>query len=181
MAVEQLSYKKPSKPYLSYNEIYDYNEDLIRSLDSANFIVFTKYYTPPSKKTIDCVQINGERYIIDEKLKHISTTINNSNYLLKLEEDWDSDGALGINELVYYRAIKLLVTYSKSILKNFEIAIKSPDISAGRDGSIDLNWKNENSGMLITILNTPDFNIHYYGDDGNNNTVIKGFLTNAKR
>jgi hypothetical protein len=72
--------------------------------------------------------------------------------------------------------MSLIIDYSEAVLSEYSVIMKAPKITAGRDGSIDIDWKNDNAELLITVLNTPDFNVDYYGDDGYNNTVIKGYL-----
>jgi len=134
--------------------------------------VVSKVETPTQIRLSIC----GINYIIDNRLSHIADAIRKSKELLTLKDDWDEDGANGINETIYVRAIETLIRYSDNILDTYKTAIKAPYISLGRDGSIDLDWSTPNNQLLITILNTGNFNLHYYGDDGNNNTVIKGTL-----
>lgn len=122
------------------------------------------------------IRLGHKTFTFDKLLKNIYDVIQESYILLNLKDDWDDDGAVKVNELTFNRAIEFLIIYSKYVLEIFDTRIKAPVISAGRDGSIDLSWTTDNVELLITTLNTQNFNIHYYGDDGNNNTIIKGFL-----
>lgn len=145
-----------------------------------NIDYFTELIYDVTPKRIISIQIEDKVHYIDKRLSHIKDVINDARKLLHLKDDWDDDGAITINALTFNRAIQILVIYAENVLNVHDVAIKSPFISAGRDGSIDLDWKSANSEMLITILNTVDQNLHYYGDNGDNNTVIKGVLNNMK-
>ncbi len=123
----------------------------------------------------------GERWFyLNSKLRHLYDVILDSRKILDLKEDWDQDGAIAVNKEIYFRAIETLIAYSNNVLNVHNIAINAPHISVAADGSIDLDWKTPTSELLLTILNTEDFSLHYYGDDGNNNTVIKGTLNESR-
>jgi hypothetical protein len=164
-----------------YNQNTDYDDIISKQPKITGG--FTKNLMPSfqlsnEQKNEIKVFTNNRVFILSNKLKHIKDAISKSADLQNLKEDWDSDGATGVSQIVYDTAIELLLNYSKAVLDFSDIAIKAPEITAGRDGSIDLDWKTPNSELLITILNTPELNIHYYGDDGNGNKIIKGFLNN---
>ncbi|MGI0108318.1 hypothetical protein [Salinimicrobium sp. WS361] len=120
--------------------------------------------------------ILGEKYLIDRNLYHIYESIDKSKTLLELNDDWDDEGAVGSNELIYKRSIHFLVDYAKYIYEIHNSVIEEPEINLVKDGSIDLEWRNENYILLINIRNTPERNIHYYGEDFKKKTIIKGFI-----
>ena len=109
-------------------------------------------------------------------LNHIYDAIEASKNILALADDWDEDDASGCNELIYDRAVNLLIKYSQNVLKYHSTVINAPEINIGKDGSIDLEWRNEGRILLINILNKEDFEAHYYGSDFKTETIIKGFL-----
>lgn len=124
------------------------------------------------------LDFDGHKILIDSKLKSIYDEIILSQKLLSLKDGWDDEGALGCNEKIYKRAIDLLLNYSIDILRIYNIAISAPEINLGKDGSIDLEWRDSNYVLLINILNSDKYEIHYYGEDYNKRNIIKGFLDN---
>jgi hypothetical protein len=99
--------------------------------------------------------------------------------MLFLEEDWDNNGAIKIDERTWSAMANFLITYAKTILYNYEVAIATPDINAGVDGSIDLCWKLKNIRLLINIKPFGcDIFANYYGDWYENKQNIKGPILN---
>lgn len=121
-------------------------------------------------------RILGERYTIDRNLHHIYEAINESKHLLELEDDWDEEGALATNEIIYKRSIDILVTYSNYVYEEHGFAIEAPEINLVKDGSIDLEWRSKDYILLINVRNTKERNIHYYGEEFSKKTIIKGFI-----
>ncbi len=117
-------------------------------------------------------------FTIDEKLDGIYKCINESKLLKNLQDDWDEEGAIGCNYAVYDRAVNLLLKYAQNVLKYYGAVIQAPDINLTKDGSVDLEWSNANGILLITVLNSLDFDAHYYGSDFKTGTIIKGALKN---
>ncbi len=151
--------------YYTKNPLTDY----VRRDSRIVYLVSTK----PSQISL---KIDNRTFLLDNRLLHIRDAINESKSLLELKEDWDEDGAVAIDPIIYYKAVETLTEYSINVFNVYNVAIDSPYISAGRDGSINMEWNKPNATLLLTILNSPNFNLHYYGDDGNNNTVIKGII-----
>lgn len=119
----------------------------------------------------------GEKiFILDRHLVSIKEVILSSENLLKLEDDWDDEGAIATNTLTYGRAIELLINYSRNLLSTYNSIIAVPEINITKDGSIDLEWRTENHILLMNIQNTEDFIVHYYGEDYKSKTIIKGFI-----
>jgi len=128
------------------------------------------YRNPPIRTSLGS-------FFIDDKIENIYSTIIESQTLREYRDDWDAEGAIGFNELVYDRAINLLIKYSEYALSEFDLSISSPEINMGRDGSIDLEWRHNNNILLLNILNCNDFSAHYYGHDISSDTIIKGSLS----
>jgi hypothetical protein len=120
--------------------------------------------------------VNGKQFQFPEQLHHIYKAIQKSEYIKDLNDDWDGEDAQAIPYSIYNVAIELLTMYAIRVFKNFQIVIKAPEINPGRDGSVDLEWRGKGHHLLISIQNSQKIDIHYYGDDTTNNTIIKGFL-----
>jgi hypothetical protein len=91
--------------------------------------------------------------------------IKKSFDLLKLEDDWDDDGAAKPNLKAFNNAMIFLHLLGSKIEN-----VCVPDINPTRNGSIDIQFRNGRHRLLVNI----DSNgASCYGDDGNNNDVIK--------
>ena len=99
--------------------------------------------------------------------------------ILDKRDDWDEEGAIGCSALIYARATNLLRFYSVEIKKQYKIAIEVPEINLARDGSIDLEWRTDKVIFLMNVLNQASYEVHYYGEDLESNTIIKGIIKNS--
>jgi hypothetical protein len=122
------------------------------------------------------IDILDKSFLLNRKLTNIYKAIQNSENLLELNEDWDDEGAIACNPTIYLRAIVFLVKYSNEVLISHNIVIDFPEINLAKDGSIDLEWRNENYILLINFINSRELDIHYYGEDSSSKTIIKGFI-----
>lgn len=122
------------------------------------------------------LKIREKSFIINRHLVNIKNVIIFSEDLLKLEDDWDDEGAIATNVLTHGRAVELLINYSKNLLSNYNCIITAPEINITKDGSIDLEWRTENNILLINIQNSEDLIVHYYGEDFRSKTIIKGII-----
>ncbi len=133
-----------------------------------------------SKK--DDVKINfsilEEDYSLPGDLSHIYEEINLSRYIIDcFSNDWDGDGAIGVNKSVYLEAVSFLVIYSKELLFKKGIIIDSPEINPVINGSIDLSWRTTKARLLINFNLKGDSTIaKFYGDLYDQLTEKSGFI-----
>jgi len=127
-------------------------------------------------KTHLTVDVFQKTFLLNRKLTSVHKAIQSSKSILDLKDDWDEDGALPCKPITYTRAIEFLVRYANEVLVSHNISIDYPEINLAKDGSIDLEWRNENYILLINILSTEKLDIHYYGEDSKSKTIIKGFI-----
>ncbi|MEX2411970.1 MAG: hypothetical protein WD607_11510 [Candidatus Paceibacterota bacterium] len=131
----------------------------------------------PQKDNLIDIKINGD--IIGEVSymhKELKTEIEESKYIIELEESWDDGGAKKIPEVVYRNAIDFLIKYVNYIEKNFQLALSTPEINPCVDGSIDLSFRTEKARMLINIQNEDNANAVFYGDLYESKVPIKGMV-----
>jgi hypothetical protein len=124
------------------------------------------------------IDLDNKSLILKRGLVDVYESISNSRELLFLEDGWDEEDALGCNKSTYNRAIEILVNYANTIYSRYNLSINQPEINLGRDGSIDLEWRSEDYILLINITNKENFEVHYYGEDFKEKTIIKGFIEN---
>lgn len=102
---------------------------------------------------------------------NFAAAIEASRALLNLGTDWDDEGAAAIEFATWSRATKFLrTTVAKS---RAGAALAVPNISACRDGSIDLFWATTKFRLLINIKPSPHVESDYYGETADR-LVIKG-------
>jgi hypothetical protein len=91
--------------------------------------------------------------------------IRKSFEILKLEDDWDDDGAMKANLNVFNKA---MVFIHLLIAKVDNLSV--PEIDLCRDGSIDFDFRNKDYRLLVNVQVD---HISCYGDNGDNGNVIK--------
>lgn len=125
-------------------------------------------------------EIKDRRYMLDIKSKLIYNEIMDSKKYLDFADNWDDENAVGCNAIIYFRAIDFLIEYTKHILDYYNISIKAPEINLGRDGSIDLEWRLKNRSLLVNVLNTEKFEMHFYGRTKEPSVAQEGILPDLK-
>jgi hypothetical protein len=114
---------------------------------------------------------------LPNELSEMVSVIKESQKLLDLQEDWDSEGALAVPKFVWERATKALSMYSKWIWENKGIVLLTPSIDALADGSIDIMWNSPRARLLLNVRNNvTSSEAHYYGDTYGGKNKFKGVL-----
>jgi hypothetical protein len=111
-------------------------------------------------------------------LTEVKQKIKDSRYILNYEYNWDDNGALPINPIIFDRAARFLESYTERIYDVCDKILISPEIVPVGDGSIDLEWTLENSSFLINFKNTKEEIAFYYGEFKDKDNVI--FDTNGQ-
>src|SRR5258706_3848002 len=94
----------------------------------------------------------------------IEKSIEESKRLLRLETDWDGEGAQRIENDTWRRAAEFLRRLSLSVRSRYGLTMPSPRIGPCSDGSIDLYWRFGEVRALINVqpgMNASDF----YGEN----------------
>jgi len=98
------------------------------------------------------------------KIEHlINEIIDNSKWILELEEDWDDEGSCEYKRETWERAC--LILRNIMIDSNLQDRTTIPEISPGPNGSIDIHWKAERFELLINIPDEKDKPASFYGDN----------------
>lgn len=109
----------------------------------------------------------------------LEKVINDSKYILELEDNWDDEGADKIAHEAWESATSFLRNYSDTLEKDFGKEIVMPNISPVPNGSIDLYFKSEKGKFLINFnYDNEQLAISYYGEDRLKNKCLKGRLDN---
>jgi hypothetical protein len=103
--------------------------------------------------------VNTESYVFKGKpigslpseLAFLFKTLDKSQYILQLEEDWDDAGGAKYDETTWLNAMSFLVRYAKTLYTDFNIIINSPKIYHGPKGSIDIIWEPSAYRLVINI------------------------------
>jgi hypothetical protein len=123
--------------------------------------------------TIEECSTDVPKYLID-----IKNTIESSKEILDLKYNWDDNGAIPINPVIFERVKHFLESYAERIYEVCGKILKMPDIVPVKDGSIDLEWNLENSNFLINFKNTTEEIAFYYGEYKDDDEVV--FDTNGQ-
>ncbi len=128
-------------------------------------LLFQQFELQPVEEKIR-VEIDSRKVIeLPIRLSKLARSIEESMYILELEEDFDGEESVGYQFSTWERAIDFLVNYSKWALEAYKIIIDSPKIYQGPDGSIDILWKTQGYKLLINIPEKLDCPASFYGDD----------------
>jgi hypothetical protein len=94
-------------------------------------------------------------------------TIREAYKMLNLPPDWDEDGALPANPVIFNEAMVFIHTMLFHIPD-----LVPPDISLCKDATIDFSFKNFKNGYEL-LVNVKEGSMSFYGDNGKNGDRIK--------
>jgi hypothetical protein len=130
-------------------------------------------------KTLLAIDVDGTVIGLDARLEKIAKEIEESKYILQLDDGWDSFNAKKFDKEVWVSAVSLLSKYAHYILNEFSTVIQPPEINPVPNGTIDLSWRTKNGRFLMNIKgNENNMLASYYGDLYNNEQPIKDKLVN---
>ena len=89
------------------------------------------------------------------------TSINESRWILELNDNWDDGGSCSYKEEVWERARKFLFKLAVESAKKYSFTIFIPSILPGPDGSIDLHWKMNDYEFLVNIPDRCDQPVYW--------------------
>ena len=102
--------------------------------------------------------------VLSSELTFLFKTMNKSQYILQLEDDWDDAGSEKYQDQTWINAMSFLARYAQNLFNDFNIIINSPKIYHGPKGSIDILW--EPSAYRLVINIPKDGNkAMFYADD----------------
>jgi len=135
----------------------------------------------PIKKTwilfFDLLNINKfykKEYITTE----IRKELKNSLQILNLEDNWDGEGSIGYNKKTWKKMVNFLDQIASNYYLRTQFLLSSPFINPGSKGDIDLHWKNKKFELFLSIPQSDEDPIVYYGDDYKMNAIEGSFELN---
>ena len=149
----------------------DPEECIVRRLPTKELEVYLKNVAEDIVYTFESVYQKATSKLPFE-LSHIQDVIVDAKFILDLEANWDSEGAIEIPKIIFDRAIHFVESYSSRVYFEFGIIPVSPEITPLKDGSIDLLWNNDKTSLLVNIKNASSDIAYYYGELYNNNGQI---------
>jgi hypothetical protein len=116
--------------------------------------------------------LNHEVYLFKGKpivflpleLTFLFKTMDKSQYILQLEDNWDDAGGEKYTEKTWVNAMSFLTRYAKNLFNDFNIIINSPKIYHGPNGSIDILWEPSAYRLVINIPKESN-KAMFYADD----------------
>ncbi|RZJ86438.1 MAG: hypothetical protein EOO20_18305 [Chryseobacterium sp.] len=98
----------------------------------------------------------GKSHLVPKDLYDIVEEINDSKYILELQDNWDHCGAKAANIEVYKKSIEFLLMYSQHIYNVYGVIIQAPEINLIPSGTIDFSWRTSGARMLINFKQKDD-------------------------
>jgi hypothetical protein len=120
-------------------------------------------------------ELKSRKFHLPKDLEAIAKSIENSKYILDLEEGWDENGAKKVESKIWEESVNFLIKYSKYLYNNYQKIIEAPEINPCNNNSIDLSWRTKNANMLINIREKEKIMFaSYYGHFHDKTNEIEG-------
>lgn len=127
------------------------------------------------KPVVHKVNIEGDwrvrKAFITEKLSPIQKAIQESRYILDLQDNWDDEGSVGYEFSTWERATQAIIRIARNAFDLFDVIIDAPEITHGPNGSIDALWDQKNYRLLVNFPNDINIPASFYGDDSEKESV----------
>lgn len=123
---------------------------------------------------IDMEDADREKVCLEE----LSKAIEQSRYIIQLNNDWDDEGSPAYKISTWERATTLLRRSAQHLWQAYHVTLATPKILPGPAGSIDLHWQTAMRELLINIPEILDDPINFYGDDAvsGGHDIVKGIM-----
>lgn len=96
------------------------------------------------------------------QLATLAQALNESRWMLELEDDFDGDGSPGYAEATWERAARFLIDSAKFALElGFNMPV--PKVQNGPEGTLDLFWETSTAKLLLNIPIEVEAQGQYYG------------------
>jgi len=111
------------------------------------------------------VSLDGKQVAtLPAELEALAAAIEQSKYILNLENDFDEANGVAYSPETWGKAIRFIAGYAQWLFDVFGKVIFTPKIYHGPEGSIDLYWENPRFNLLINIP-AGDEPATFYGDN----------------
>jgi hypothetical protein len=130
--------------------------------------------------------INSEAYFfkghpivfLPSELTFLFKTMDKSQYILELKDDWDDAGGEKYDAQTWINAMSFLARYAQNLFNDFNIIINSPKIYHGPRGSIDILWEPSAYRLVINIPKEGN-KAMFYADNYKDQTTEGVFLLDS--
>lgn len=97
----------------------------------------------------------------------IKDIIKKSEYIYKLKNNWDDEGALWISKNIWDNAISIIQSIYTQLPNKLKNILVSPDILPTTDWSIHISWRDSNYSILIEVDSKLNSYYNIYIDNKN--------------
>lgn len=111
--------------------------------------------------------------VLPHQLNFLISVFEESESILKLENDWDDNDSPKYEIQTWKAAIRFLIDYSVTLLNDFNTTIDKPKIYNGPNGTIDILWEYDTYTFLVNIAKD-GLNASFYADNTINTQRIRG-------
>lgn len=132
-----------------------------------------------SEHTLSISLVSQTSEGIPIELVDILKAIEQSRYILDLEDDWDGEGSKSYQPVVWERVAIFLIKLYEKALGSFNVILDTPHIYQAHEGSIDVLWHNDRYQLLVNFPEGENSYASFYGDNFSMDT-IKGTFDPVK-
>lgn len=112
--------------------------------------------------------------------KSLIAILEKAKYILRLEEDWDDEGAMPYSIDSWKAGAQFLISFYSWLHVNAKGSLHNPKMHHGPNGTIDIAWNEDNFRLFINI--DKENNVGTFYSDTVNNQYSEGqfSLTNVR-
>lgn len=165
-----VTYKKPYPFPQDINYPFR-KQKLLHSPLKTQKRAFISDITSKLEHTLSISLISQELTDIPVELVDVLKAVEQSRYILELEDDWDGEGSSRYQPSVWERAVIFLIELSEKALEAFNTILDAPHIYQGHEGSIDMLWQTDRYQLLVNFPEDVNSRASFYGDNFNMDTV----------
>jgi hypothetical protein len=170
MSIDIVDYKVNKRTILPKIE----REDNTFSPKGITMHYFEHFQLLPFRTKIYSKESISNSSIPNSNKGNLQQIIEDSRYMLSLEDNWDECGAKKISEKTWLLSVNFLIKINTIIEGESIKNLIPPSIGPVTDGSIDFTWITNKARMLINFKNSEINTAHYYADLYSDNNSAKG-------
>ncbi|MBI3948295.1 MAG: hypothetical protein HY321_20435 [Armatimonadetes bacterium] len=116
---------------------------------------------------------------VQAHVAHVADALEQSRWMLDLDDDWDGEGSPAYSEATWRRAARLALKLAGNYWDMSHERVETPKIHNGPDGSIDLHWDRPKYELLINVPSDPEDAVRFYARD-TQDQEIEGCLVGTR-
>lgn len=116
-------------------------------------------------------KIYSKEYLKVELINELRDSIE----ILNLGDNWDGEGSQGYQKKTWKKMVNFLQEMAFKYFIDTNLYLNSPLVYPGSKGDLDVHWKTKEFELFLSIPQSDDDPIIYYGDDYKKNVIEGSF------